>query len=223
MEVPSVSVEQMREVDRLMVEDFAISLPQMMENAGRILAELVIELHGRPKVSVLVGKGNNGGGGLVAARYLHNKGLEVDVVLTTEDLGDVPARQLSALRAVYVPEHGHVGHRAEVLVDALLGYNAVGPPRGRIGDILSEALVLRAPVVSLDVPSGLDLETGIFYPTAFRRSVVLTMGLPKDNLREAVDELWLADIGIPREVYARLGLDVPFLFSDADHIRIKPA
>lgn len=222
MEIPSVTVEQMREVDRLMVEEFDISLPQMMENAGRILAGLVNELHGGPKVSVLVGKGNNGGGGLVAARYLHNKGLEVDVVLATEELGDVPARQLSALRAMGVPEHDHVGHRAEVLVDALLGYNAVGPPRGRIDELLSEALAMRAPVVSLDVPSGLDLDTGIFHPTAFRHSAVLTLGLPKEKMIETVDQLWIADIGIPREVYARLDLDVPFLFQETDHIRIKP-
>jgi NAD(P)H-hydrate epimerase len=221
MEVPSVTVEQMREVDRFMVEEYDVPLPIMMERAGRILAQLVIELHGRPRVSVLVGKGNNGGGGLVAARHLHDLGIELDVVLGTEELTGVPAQQLEALRTAGVPERHRVEQGADVLVDALLGYSAVGPPRGRVEEMISEGLSLGVPVVSLDVPSGLDLETGMFYPTSFRRSVVMTLGLPKENMVEAVDHMWVADIGIPGEAYRRLGIDVPDLFGEADHFRIS--
>ncbi|NIP35280.1 MAG: NAD(P)H-hydrate epimerase, partial [Thermoplasmata archaeon] len=82
-------------VDRLTVEEFGITLPQMMENAGRILAELVIELFDPGRASVLVGRGNNGGGGLVAARYIHMKGVETEVVLASPDLPEIPMRRLA--------------------------------------------------------------------------------------------------------------------------------
>jgi NAD(P)H-hydrate epimerase len=220
MDIPSITVDQMREVDRLMIEEFGITLPQMMENAGRILAELVVELHGPEKVSVLVGKGNNGGGGLVTARYLHNKGVETEVVLASTDLPDVPMRHLSTLRSMDVPVRMSMGHTDGVVVDALLGYNQVGQPRGSVGELVEAAVGSGLPVVSLDVPTGFDMGTGEFHPISFRDPVTLTLGLPKAHMDGNIVELWLADIGIPREVYARLDLDVPVLFRGTDHIKL---
>ncbi len=86
-QIPTVTTEQMREVDRAMVEDYGIDLLQMMENAGRNLAALARrrfldgDVAGR-RVIVLAGSGGNGGGGMVAARYLHNWGAEIDVLTT---------------------------------------------------------------------------------------------------------------------------------------------
>ncbi|HUV57951.1 MAG TPA: NAD(P)H-hydrate epimerase, partial [Acidimicrobiales bacterium] len=77
---PSVSARQMREIDDLVIRTFDITLAQMMENAGRSLAELVIDQYQVSSVTVLVGPGHNGGGGLVAARHLFNRGVEVTVV-----------------------------------------------------------------------------------------------------------------------------------------------
>ncbi|MCH7698044.1 MAG: hypothetical protein IH865_03785 [Chloroflexi bacterium] len=101
--VPSVTTEQMREVDRLMIEEYRIVLLQMMENAGRSLARLAASLAGgapNRDVLVLAGTGNNGGGGMVAARHLTNMGRHVRVLLTAvvEELVDVPAHQASILR-----------------------------------------------------------------------------------------------------------------------------
>src|SRR5690349_6977789 len=86
--VPAVTAAQMREVDRIMVEDLGISLVQMMENAGRAFAELTrIQLAGlnRRRVVVLAGRGGNGGGGMAAARRLATWGAEVRVVLAFPD------------------------------------------------------------------------------------------------------------------------------------------
>ena len=221
MQVPSVTVEQMREVDRLMVEEYGITVPQMMENAGRILAELVVERYGPDSVVVLAGKGNNGGGGLVAARYLHNKGVRVTVVPSNGDLGELPMRHMSTLSALDVTVQDYVGHDFDVVVDALLGYNAMGPPRGKVAELVSEALVSRRPVASLDVPTGFDLESGTFHPISFRHTgCTLTLGLPKENMAGTLKELWLADIGIPREVYSRLGIEVPVLFAFTDRLEL---
>jgi NAD(P)H-hydrate epimerase len=220
MDIPEVTVEQMMEVDRLMVEDIGISLLQMMENAGRILAGLTIKMHAPSQVTVLAGKGNNGGGGLVAARYLRNRGVGVRVVMASEDIGDVPLRHLSTLRAMDVPVGDRTGHDEDVIIDALLGYNQRGEPRGRVAELMSETLASGVPVLCLDVPSGFDMSTGTFHTVSFRGSPVLTLGLPKANMRGAIDELWLADIGIPREVYGMMGLRVPIMFRDTDHFRL---
>ena len=107
--VPYLNTSQMREVDRAMVEDFKIDLVQMMENAGRNLADLARRrfLDGDPQdkhIAVLAGTGGNGGGALVCARWLHNRGAEVKVFLTKPDeqLTPVPAHQLEILRRMKI-------------------------------------------------------------------------------------------------------------------------
>jgi NAD(P)H-hydrate epimerase len=221
MDVPSITVEQMREVDRLMVEEFGITLAQMMENAGRILAELVVEVHDPNKATVLVGKGNNGGGGLVAARYLHNKGVEVEVVLATSDLQEVPMRRLSTLQTMGVPVGKSMRHGDGVIVDALLGYGQTGPPIGAVADLVERGEESELPVVSLDVPTGFDLVTGEYHSISFKGPVTLTLGLPKVLMESNISDLWLADIGVPPEVYQRMGIDVPVLFRGTDRIRLE--
>jgi len=221
MDVPSITVGQMREIDRLMVEKFGITLPQMMENAGRILAELTVELFDPLRASILVGKGFNGGGGLVAARYLHNKGVETEVVLATPDLLEVPMRRLSTLRALDLPIRNSMHHSDGIIIDALLGYGQVGEPTGRVRDLVEAGEESRLKVVSLDVPTGFDLEKGEYHSSSFKEPVTLTLGLPKAQMEGSIKDLWLADIGIPREVYARIGVDLPVLFRDTDHFKLE--
>ena len=96
--VPALTTDQMRDVDRAMVEDLHIELVQMMENAGRSLAELAIIRFSPCSVTILAGRGGNGGGGLVAARHLANRGCQVQVVLSEPDrLSPVPAHQADIL------------------------------------------------------------------------------------------------------------------------------
>src|SRR5499425_3680956 len=96
--LPALTTEQMREVDRVMVEDLHIELIQMMENAGRNLAELAITRFSPGSVTVLAGPGGNGGGGLVAARHLANRGCQVQAVLSEPGrLTPVPAHQADIL------------------------------------------------------------------------------------------------------------------------------
>src|SRR5215475_5358986 len=96
--LPALTTEQMREVDRVMVEDLHIELVQMMENAGRSLAELAIDRFSPGSVTVLAGPGGNGGGGLVGARHLANRGCQVQVVLSEPGrLTTVPAHQADIL------------------------------------------------------------------------------------------------------------------------------
>ena len=103
-DIPVLSTEQMVEVDRMMIEEYQITLIQMMENAGRNLAELARRMLGGQvsdrSIAILSGAGNNGGGGLVAARHLHNWGAEISLVLAFEPakLKEVPAHQWHILQ-----------------------------------------------------------------------------------------------------------------------------
>jgi NAD(P)H-hydrate epimerase len=110
MHVPDLTTRQMIEVDRLMVEEYGIQLIQMMENAGRNLAVLARQMVGgdvrTKRIAVLCGAGNNGGGGLVAARHLHNWDAEVMVSLVApqDQFKGVPAHQLTILKKMGIPD-----------------------------------------------------------------------------------------------------------------------
>ena len=238
--VPSITTEQMREVDRLMIQEYGIVLLQMMENAGRNLARLTASLAGGAagrSVVVLVGQGNNGGGGMVAARHLSNMGAQVRLLLAgaADELVDVPAQQASILRRMGVEMMEAQATPAELLrqalqgadhvIDAVIGYSLAGPPRGPARHMIEWAEDAKAPCLSLDVPSGIDSTTGEAYGVHVTAEETMTLALPKTGLDAVgVGDLLLADIGIPTEVYRRAGIEVPIgLFGDGFTVSIRPA
>jgi NAD(P)H-hydrate epimerase len=230
LRVPAVTADQMREVDRIAVEDFGLGILQMMENAGRNLALNVVDMLGlaevsrhpassdvgpgqRPEVAILAGSGGNGGGGLCCARHLHNRGFRVSVLLTRDpaELSGAAAHQLRILRAagiepVELADADEVLRRSWIVVDALIGYSLRGAPRGRAAQLIDRSNEQAARVLSLDLPSGLDATTGDVPGAVVRPERTLTLALPKTGLRDLPGELYLADIGIPPEVYRALDL-----------------
>jgi len=230
--VPSVTAAQMREVDRLMVEEFGIELLQMMEHAGRAIARVARvrffdgDAEGR-RVVVLAGTGGNGGGGLVAARHLANAGAVVRVWTTRPAVAyeGVPAHQLGILRRmdVDVRSGGDPPGRADLIVDALLGYSLDGPPRGEAADLIRWTRSQSSPVLSLDLPSGVDATTGEAHHPHVYAAATVTLALPKTglanargNAHDAVGDLYLADIGVPPALYARLDLPAAPIFGVDD-------
>lgn len=224
-ETPAVTSEQMREVDRLMVEEFGIQLIQMMENAGLNLAELArLHLDGQPvgrRVVVLAGQGNNGGGGLTAARRLSAWGADVAVVLSVEpsELRDAPALQLGILQQMGVPARRFDGTlpEHELVIDAVIGYSLKGMPRGLPLQMIAAANESPCQTISLDVPSGVDVDSGSARGEAVQATATMTLALPKPGLlnsssRGYVGRLYLADISVPPGVYAKMGLSLPPLF-----------
>jgi len=213
----------MRDVDRIAVEDFGLGILQMMENADRSLAENVLDMLSGPtrEITVLAGSGGNGGGGLCCARHLRNRGLQVWVVLDRDAalLSAAAANQLQIMQAsgsplVVEPPHADEAvHRSAVVVDALIGYGLRGRPRGRTAELIDLCNEHASRVVSLDVPSGLNATTGEATGSVVHAERILTLALPKTGLEGVLGDLYLADVGIPREVYGRLGLrlEVPFM------------
>jgi NAD(P)H-hydrate epimerase len=238
--VTSVSVAQMREVDRLMTEEAGISLVQMMENAGRCLAArargmLGGNARGR-QVVVLAGRGGNGGGGLAAARRLAGWGSALTVVLaqSPKGMGGAPGQQLTVLEWIGIPVRvgangiSELFASADLVIDALIGYSLRGAPAGMVAVLIRAANASGCPMLALDLPSGLDGDSGEASNPTIRATETLTLALPKRGLlapaaRPWVGRLHLADISVPEEVYRRLGLTVGPIFAESDIIPIDPA
>jgi NAD(P)H-hydrate epimerase len=228
--VPWLTVEQMRDVDRVAI-DIGLDLARMMENAGGHLAAAALAMLGGDargrRVTVLCGRGGNGGGGLVAARRLIGWGAEVEVRLSDppDRLAPVPREQLEILRATGAPiTVGATGlAAADLFVDALLGYSQRGAPHGGAAELIAATAGGR--MLALDVPSGLLLEDGSIADPAVRAEVTLTLAVPKTALRgehsqRLVGELHLADIGIPPSVFRRLAIPFRSPFSQGPVVRI---
>ena len=222
--VPALTTDQMREVDRAMIEDLHVELIQMMENAGRGLADLAMRRFGPDSVVVLAGPGGNGGGGLVAARHLANRGVAVSIVASSADLEMTPAaaHQLDIVRRMGLDVSADPAP-AQLVVDALVGYSLRGDPSGRVAELIDWTNAANAPVLALDVPSGLDATTGRAANPSVAATATLTLALPKLGLLEAheVGELYLADISVPPLVYERMGLLVPKLFTEDGLVEVQ--
>ena len=222
--VPALTERQMREVDRIMIEDLGISLLQMMENAGRNLAELAIRRFHPTSVAVMAGPGGNGGGGLVAARHLANRGIPVSVSLSRPagEFAGVPAHQLAILEKMHVPVVEGVVADSDLILDALIGYSLRGDPRGVTRDLIKRTNQSGSPVLSLDTPSGLNVTSGEAANPCIAATATMTLALPKLGLLKApqVGELWLADISVPPSVYEAFGMEVGNLFSEDVIVRV---
>ncbi len=220
-----------------MVEEYGITLPRMMEHAGRHLARVVTDrvLGGDPRgcrIRVLAGRGGNGGGALVAARRLAGWGarVEVSLVAPASAMTTVPASQAAILERIGVPvsvgsPRGAPPERPAVVIDGVLGYSMRGAPRGAAAELIRWAHGQDAPVVSLDVPSGVDSTTGEVPGVAVRALATVTLALPKTGLLTAdasgwVGELYLADIGVPPALYRPMGLEVGPLFALGEILRL---
>ena len=215
-DVPAITTKQMIEVDRAMIEDLGIDLVRMMENAGRNLAVLATALHVPRTVQVLAGSGGNGGGALTAARHLANRGVEVRVTTTADadHMTRVAAQQAQILDRIGV-EFAEQPFDADLVIDGLIGYSLAGAPRGRALDLI--AWSHGRTVLSLDVPSGVDSTTGETPGDAVCASATMTLALPKTGIvgHERTGRLFAADISVPPQVYAAIGIDLvtPFAVS----------
>lgn len=246
---PAVTAAQMAEIDRVAIEEYGIGLEMLMENASRQIAHAARVCLGGSvvgkRIVALAGHGSNGGDALGAARHLLNwGGLVTGVVAgSPERLRPVPRRQFDILAAMASrPQPTRLAtrdelmdadaltaelERAELIIDGLLGYSVSGAPRGEIAALIRLANRSRAPILAIDLPSGMHPDTGEPLGVAVRAAVTVTLALPKVGLlttpsRNLVGELLLTDIAIPPLAYARFGVDASQVFSEGDLLRIAP-
>lgn len=232
-DIPVLTTQQMVEVDRLMIEEYQIELIQMMENAGRNFAELARrELGGRvvdKSIVILCGAGNNGGGGLVAARHLHNWGADVSLNLAFEPscFKDIPAHQWGILMQMGLDSKEKLElSKSELILDALIGYGLSGDPRQPVAGWIEKTNQSGRPILALDTPSGLDTTSGVPRKPCIKAAATLTLALPKVGLlteeaKKYTGILYLADISVPRELYQQIGLQVPNLFEKDSILKVN--
>ncbi len=234
----TITVEQMRTVDYFMENKYGINMFQMMENAGRSLALLarkyfLDEKISNKKIAVLAGKGGNGGGALVAARRLKNWGADVVVFLSNpeNELKTITKVQLDILQKIEVtilPANAlNKDYRFDMILDGIYGYALRGSPVAMAAYMIDWANDQQCPVISLDTPSGIELETGKINTHTIRADATLTIALPKKALlckdcMRYTGDLFLADISVPLELYKELHLEnsIPDYFSTGDIVQL---
>jgi NAD(P)H-hydrate epimerase len=210
--------EQSRLLDQKATAEYHLASIVLMENAGRGVADVVCQLKLGPRVAICCGKGNNAGDGFVIARHLDLRGFDVAVYLWADEAQLPPdaAANLRAVRAAGIRcfnyaqaanwEELATGLRnADVIIDSLLGTGAQGavrPPLDRAIDVLNQSGV---PMVAVDLPSGLDCDTGAAAQHTIRAAHTCTFVAPKPGLLIAaaapyVGQLHVLDIGAPRKL-----------------------
>ncbi len=210
-----LTAAQTRALDAHVTGDLGIPGPTLMERAGAAVAEAALGmLYDSPgPVVVLCGKGNNGGDGLVAARLLHAAGYPVHVVLPFAPENLSPDAHLMHTRAAEVPMSATIDDAAlaaaGVVIDALLGTGVSGPVYGVLGELIAQTNRIRGgrAVLAVDLPSGVDTDTGQLFGPALCAERTVTLALPKPALvlypGAALAGVWtVADIGFPPDVVA---------------------
>ncbi len=231
---------QMAELDRVAIE--AIGMPSLvlMENAGRSVFQVIQERipdFAQKKIAIVCGKGNNGGDGLVVARHLINHGAMVDVfVLSTlaklSDEAETNATILHRSDEVIhcitdkdqLSQMASALSQADLIVDAIFGTGFTGEVRGLAAQVIELINLSPAQVLSIDIPSGVESDTGKAPGPAVMADLTITLALPKVGLlfypgRGYVGELFIGDVGYPRSLIQNF--ESPFALVDESGIREK--
>lgn len=208
--------EQSRRIDELAIQKYGISGLVLMENAGRGAVDVLEKIGVHGPIAICCGRGNNGGDGFVMARHLHARGYEVTVLLFGEaaELTGDAEESFDSLCGCDVPieEFGLdyvedddvdktlAGH--DVVIDALLGTGARGEPRPPFDRIIDAINRQRSSVVAIDLPSGLDCDTGMAAKNTIRAAHTITFVAPKTGFyvpaaKEFVGHLHVVDLGLP--------------------------
>lgn len=218
--------EQMRELDRRAIEEYGVPGVVLMENAGRGAAQVALEMLGDPFLRMAVifcGKGNNGGDGFVIARHLHNAGVGVRLVLAFDPSGCDPdsdagvnlriAERMGLRFTIAVEKYGFLqaasfAKEADIVIDALLGTGLSGEVREPYLSLIRLINAEEKPVLAVDIPSGIDANTGCVLRAAVRATRTATFAGPKVGFTLAdgpahTGPVDVVDIGMPRELLER--------------------
>ncbi len=206
------TIADMRQADAMAIESGVPGI-DLMENAGKAVADLILRDFSPAETVVLCGPGNNGGDGFVAARWLEKAGWPVEIALFGDAghlKGDAAiARDRWTGKTRRFEQAALTG--AKLIVDALFGAGLVRPIDGEVRDVLETLETLDVPIIAIDVPSGIDGDTGAVLGKAVKADVTVTFHRPKPGHyllpgREHTGRLITADIGIPNEVDRQLDI-----------------
>jgi NAD(P)H-hydrate epimerase len=216
--IPRITGSQMQQLIMLATGKYGLDSRLLVEHTARNIVALVAEHAPEGTVLVVAGRGNNGSGGLAAARLLAALGRRVWVVPTheAENYSGTPKEQLEHLRhfenvkvKTSLPKM-----KFACVIDAAIGTNLEGPPRGRTLDVITvvnQLVTQGSCVISLDVPTGLMADDGEVPGDVVQATMTLAIGLAKRGAApgDAVGRLFVGDLGLPPALYEGMGLEPP--------------
>lgn len=227
--VPTLRSTDLRRADTEARQRFHIEPIQLMEVAGWQVARLIDAFMGGiggKRVTVVAGGGNNGGDALVAARFLHQRGgrLAISLIPATEGTS-LAARHAATVERMGIPwRHAPDGidEPAELMVDGLLGTGIRPPLREPASRMIEMMNATGVPIVAVDVPSGMDADTGAGWEQAVRAVATVTLAAPKRGLAVGgnTGRVFLAEIGIPAELFGTAANAISALYAKADLIEL---
>lgn len=215
------TAELMRKLDQKAIQEFGIPGMVLMENAARGTVNALFRFFPRllnTPVGILAGRGNNGGDALAVARYLVNRGIPSQVFLLAakDQIGGDAGTNLAILNRMGIPvqeirnQQELNAHKAtiaaqEILIDGILGTGLKGPVSGFLAEAIAFLNSLKKPIVAIDIPSGLDANSGLVLGACIQAQLTVTFGLAKRGLlvqpgAQAVGELVIVDISLPCSV-----------------------
>jgi len=219
-----LSRDETREIDKKAIEVYEIPGIILMENAGRNVVEEILKMlpdTNKAKVAIFCGKGNNGGDGFVIARHLYNKSIDISVYLTTNIsnvlTGGDASTNLKILLNMNVEikelQEGDINeiekelHSCNLIVDAIFGTGLSGQISEPVRTLIAKVNESNIPIISVDIPSGLDCDKGTVLGIAVKATKTITFvaaktGFFKECGKEHTGELIVSDISVPIELVA---------------------
>jgi NAD(P)H-hydrate epimerase len=214
---------QVRQIDHRAIHDYHIPGVVLMENAARGIAQVAWEMLGANRagpVLIVCGGGNNGGDGLAAARHLHNGGARVSILLTSDPAKytDEAKANWDIISAMKLPTAAAdpasiAATKPALVVDAIFGTGLSQPPRPPFAQIVAAMQELSAPILAVDIPSGLDCDAGTpLGPACVRATRTATFvaqkaGFANPAAKTFLGEISVWDIGCPRELIEEVAHD----------------
>jgi ADP-dependent NAD(P)H-hydrate dehydratase / NAD(P)H-hydrate epimerase len=228
-EVPTVLSSSLRRADADARARFGIEALQLMEIAGWQVARFVDAFQGGIRgrhVTVVAGAGNNGGDALAAARFLLQRGAMVGVsMVPPTDGASLVAHHASTVRRMGIVARDApdgIGGSTDLIIDGLLGTGIRPPLREPASHIIAVMNGAGRPIVAIDVPSGLDADTGLGAQGAIRATATVTLVAPKPGLAGArnAGRVFLADLGMPATLFGAQGAALADLYAVGDLIEL---
>lgn len=238
-----LSVSQMLEIEKRTIEEFNVSAQTLMDYAGKTSAYAISEIMQRSNLNTVIifaGKGNNGGDGFAAASHLENAGFKTIIITTfpedftpnePAELNFKLAKKYNGITISYAPQTADAvqiieNHPKAILIDAMLGIGLKDKPHTIYSEYIEVINQSRKPVISLDIPSGLNADTGKNTNSCVIADATVTMGFIKKgmllhNAPNVCGKIIVADIGFPKKITEsfsknkQLNLITPDIFKNA--------
>lgn len=235
MKYQYLNTDEMQALESHAFTNYPITLEQMMQKAGKAVFDVVMSIlkqvqDDEQRILVVVGKGNNGGDALVTARLLHEKGTPVTVLspYPDEEFSDMAKCELDKIRKLVpglIRDVGNFDNSFSLIIDALFGFSLKGDPRQTAAKIIEQinCTTPHIPVLSVDIPSGLDVHNGSIGNPIIKADYTVAFGMLKKGFEEHpeyIGKVYLGDLGIPESAYRDMSYEPP-MFREKSYISVN--